>query len=144
MTAQAEERIIYRGEETWMQADPLSPYLRKMNIRFLPPSTACWRGYYGRWEISESRLYLIGLEAYVEGPEKVGLNYLFPGQERVFAQWFTGTVRIPRGELLEYVHMGYSSVYEKYLILSFSEGVLTGEMEIDHSELQDGLSKPPA
>ena len=31
----------------------------------------------------------------------------------IFAEWVNGIIRIPQGELLEYVHMGFHSIYEK-------------------------------
>ena len=79
MTAQAGERLLYKGEETWMAAEPLNQYLQNRNdIKFVSPSTACWRGYYGQWEIKDRKLYLIELKAYLEGYREVGLDCLFP------------------------------------------------------------------
>ena len=52
------------------------------------------------------------------------MDFLFPDQKEVFADWFTGEIRIPQGDLLEYVHGGYDSTYEKDLFLDFKEGYL--------------------
>jgi len=135
MTAQAGERLFYKGEETWMAAEPLNQYLQnRNNIKFVSPSTACWRGYYGQWEIKDRKLYLIELKAYLEGYREVGLDYLFPGQNKAFANWFSGNIRIPQGEMLDYVHMGYASLYERDLILVFENGLLTNEYIIDNEE----------
>ena len=51
MTAQAREKLIYNGQEYHLATEPLSPYLEKNKIKFVAPSTACWRGYYGSWTI---------------------------------------------------------------------------------------------
>jgi len=135
MTAQAGERLLYKGEETWMAAEPLNQYLHNRNdIKFVSPSTACWRGYYGKWEIKDRKLYLIELKAYLEGYREVGLDYLFPGQNTAFANWFSGKIRIPQGEMLDYVHMGYASLYERDLILVFENGLLTNEYIVDNEE----------
>lgn len=135
MTAQAGERLIFKGEKTWMAAEPLNQYLQnRKNISFVAPSTACWRGYYGQWEIKNNKLYLIDLKAYLEGYGEVGLGYLFPGQKTVFANWFSGKIRIPQGELLYYVHGGYDSLYEKDLILVFENGILLNEYIVDNQE----------
>ncbi len=135
MTAQAGERLLYKGEETWMAAEPLNQYLQNRNdIKFVSPSTACWRGYYGQWEIKDRKLYLIELKAYLEGYREVGLDYLFPGQNIAFANWFSGKIRIPQGEMLDYVHMGYASLYERDLILVFENGLLTNEYIVDNEE----------
>ena len=40
------------------------------------------------------------------------MQKLFPGQSEVFASWVNGKLKIQSGELLEYVHMGYESVFE--------------------------------
>ncbi len=124
MTAQAGEKLLYGGEEYWMAAGPLDRYLRNKEIEFACPSTACWRGYYGTWEIKNSMLFLVGLVAYVKGYKEVGIDFLFPGQKEVFASWFSGEIRIPTGKMLEYVHMDYCSRYEKDNFLTFENGIL--------------------
>ena len=143
MTAQAGERLIFKGEETWMAAEPLNQYLQNVNdIKFVSPSTACWRGYYGQWEIKDDKLYIVELKAYLEGYREVGLDYLFPRQNEVFANWFSGEIRMPQGEMLDYVHMGYASLYERDLILVFENGLLTNEYVIDNKEeYQDRIEK---
>lgn len=143
MTAQAHERLIFKGNETSMAAEPLNQYLQNINdIKFVSPSTACWRGYYGQWEIKDSKLYLIGLKAYIEGYREVGINYLFPGQKEVFANWFNGEIRIPQGEMLEYVHMGYASMYESDLFLVFEKGILVNQYHVDNeAEYQNRIKK---
>ena len=42
----------------------------------------------------------------------------------MFAHWYSGTIRIPQGELLEYVHGGYASTYERDLLLELERGVV--------------------
>jgi F0F1-type ATP synthase assembly protein I len=142
MTAQAGERLFYKGEETWMAAEPLNQYLRnRSNIKFVSPSTDCWRGYYGHWEIADKKLNLIGLKAYIEGCREVDLNYLFPGQNKVFANWFSGEIRLPQGKILEYVHMGYASLYVKDLFLVIENGILLKQYEVDNTEKYQELLK---
>ena len=132
MTAQVMESLIYKGEKLHMCATPLDIYLSQNGIRFQSESTANWRGYMGYWEIKGSdelgyRLYLVKLSACLTYSEHVGLDYLFPEfPNGVFAHWFTGEVRCPRGQLLRYVHGGYGSTYEEDLFLSFKKGVLQG------------------
>jgi hypothetical protein len=143
MTAQAHERLIFKGNETSMAVEPLNQYLQNRNdIKFISHSTACWRGYYGQWEIKDNKLYLIGLKAYIEGYREVGLNYLFPGQKQVFANWFNGEIRIPQGEMLEYVHMGYASLYDSDLFLVIENGILVNQYEVDNeAEYQERLKQ---
>lgn len=50
---------------------------------------------------------------------------IFPDfPDRLFAHWYTGTIRIPQGKQLEYVHMGYGSTYERDLFLDIERGVI--------------------
>ena len=138
MTAQALETIIYNGEEYGMASEPLSDYLEKTKILFISPHTALWRGYYGKWKIENNRLFLVELKAYITGHQEVGLDFLFPGEQKVFADWFTGTIRIHQGEILQYVHMGYESVYEKDLIIEFEKGIVKNKYVIDNTKKQAG------
>ena len=92
--------------------------------------------------LQNSKLYLIGLKAYIEGYREVGLNYLFPEQKQVFANWFNGEIRIPQGEMLEYVHMGYASLYDSDLFLVIENGILVNQYEVDNeAEYQNRLKK---
>ena len=126
MTAQVKEILLYAGEEYGMATEPLNTYFRSLNKlpKFISPSTACWRGYYGSWEIRDNKLMLTSLKAYIEGYKEVNLNYLFPDQTEVFANWFTGIIKIPHGEMIEYVHSGYESKFEKERYLIIEEGNL--------------------
>ncbi len=141
MTAQAGEVIIYKEKRHHMATEPLNDYLdTRDDITFKPEITSCWRGYVGKWKVKYKKLYLIELSGTLENvpltiPLVDTMEHLFPGQKEVFAEWFTGEIRIPIGEMLEYVHMGYHSVFEKDLILEFENGVLISEKEIDNLEL---------
>jgi hypothetical protein len=46
---------------------------------------------------------------------------------RAFAYWFTGKVRLPQGDLLQYVHGGFKSIYERDIFLHFENGILKKE-----------------
>jgi hypothetical protein len=134
MTAQIREIIYYKGEKTVMATEPLSSYLQsRKGICFNARSSACWRGYLGIWKIKDKRLFLVKLKGYIDKDYKeVELEYIFSGKKEVFADWFSGKIRISQGELLQYVHMGYSSVFEKDLFLKFKDGVLIDEETIDN------------
>jgi len=128
MTAQIKELLLYKGDKVGMATEPLCPYLKnRKDINFLFRSTACLRGYLGIWELRDKELFIIKLQACVEDYKKVDLNYLFPDKSEIFADWFSGEIRIPQGEMLQYVHSGYESIFEKDLILKFKKGVLIDE-----------------
>jgi hypothetical protein len=133
MTAQVAETLIYHGKELMMFSNPLNPYLRANGIQFESPSTANWRGYKGTWEIKGSeeageRLYLIGLRAHRSYKDIIGLEDIFPGfPNGVFAHWFSGEIRLPQGNQLKYVHMGYASTYEFDLFLEIKKGLVVNK-----------------
>ena len=53
------------------------------------------------------------------------LATVFPDfPDRVFAHWYSGTIRIPQGKQLQYVHMGYGSTFERDLFLEIERGVI--------------------
>jgi hypothetical protein len=53
------------------------------------------------------------------------MSTIFPGEKKVLASWFSGHVIIPNGKLVKYVHMGYASTYEKYILLRVENGAVT-------------------
>ena len=132
MTAQFRDTLKYNGQQYSLATEPLRPYLQAMNIEYPSTSTANYRGYIATWEVSDNKLYLIKVilpDFFSDGNRQAEL---FPGQEKAFASWYTGVIRIPHGELLEYVHQGYGSLYEKELYLRFLNGKLLGENEKDN------------
>jgi hypothetical protein len=127
MTAQVREKIIYEGKIYSMCSCPLSPFLKlsKFKNEFISPHTALWRGYVGTWEILVERLYLVELVGDFADGSLVNLEAIFPGYpNRVFAHWYSGTVRIPQGKILKYVHMGFGSIYELDLSIKIEKGVV--------------------
>ena len=128
MTIQAGDILTYRGEKTTIATEPLKSYLEtRSDVGFIFKSTGLVRGYIGTWEIKNNQLYLISLLGFVDNNKKVDLSYLFPNKTEVFADWFSGDIRIPEGELLKKINVGYASVFEKDRFLTFKEGILISE-----------------
>jgi hypothetical protein len=135
LTIQAGDILSYNGEKTTIATEPLKPYLKtRSDVSFIYKSTALVRGYIGTWKIRNKKLYLISLLGFVNNNEKVDLNYLFPNKIEVFAGWYSGDIRIPEGELLKKINLGYASVFEKDRILSFKEGILISETVKDNTK----------
>ncbi|MBX3061336.1 MAG: hypothetical protein KF726_00070 [Anaerolineae bacterium] len=134
MTAQLHEILIYEGAEMSMAFCPPIPTdhprikrLTAEEIKDEPHhpfifSTACWRRYVGTWEIRDWQFYLVKL---------VGI-YKVIGDEPIPATWFTGVIRVPRGEMLHYVHMGFGSVYEQELHMKIEAGEVVRSRVIDN------------
>ena len=127
MTAQFSERLHYNGKDLSMCTNPLSDYFAMggVNPGFEFTCTALWRGYVGSWEIVDGRLYLIGISGTLKGGEEAALITMFPDfPDRVFAHWYSGTIRVPLGKELEYVHMGYGSTFERDLLMDMERGIV--------------------
>ena len=145
MTAQIHENLIYEGEETTMMSCPPLPVDHPLVVQTDPPgtfakpgvpsvvfSTACWRGYLGTWEVRGGRLYLVSV---------IG-RYEMLGDEPLFAEWVSGVLIIPRGELLKYVHMGFESVYERELRLTVEAGVVVDSTTVESAGVVKKLLSP--
>src|SRR5688500_6076221 len=135
MTAQVHETLVYEGEEMSMTTCPPLPaghqrltssdfpgLTKKEGVPGVVFSTACWRRYLGTWEVKGGRLYLKDVR---------GLFELSAGGP-LFADWVSGWLVVPRGEVLEYVHMGFESVYERELHLRVESGVVVETRELDN------------
>ena len=110
-----------------MCTNPLSDFFAMGGFYpgFESNSTALRRGYVGRWEIVEGRLYLVGLRGTLEDGTEASVATIFPEfPDRVFAHWYSGTIRIPQGKRLKYVHSGYGSTFEQDLLIDVERGVV--------------------
>ena len=135
MTIQAGDILSYNGKKTTIATEPLKTYLEtRSDISFIFKSTALVRGYIGNWKIKNKKLFLVSLVGFIKSNEKVDLEYLFPNKIEVFADWFSGKIRIPEGDMLEKINLGYSSVYERDRILNFKKGTLINETFIDNTK----------
>jgi hypothetical protein len=137
-TAQQCDILVLKGKKYSIFTNPLRPFLDR-NPGRLPESniisTSNWRGYVATWEVKNDRLVLtdVGMLQSVGKPSEVSpsteirsvMAKMFPDQNEVLADWFTGNIIIPDGELVSYVHMGYASTYSKYIILQVKNGVIT-------------------
>lgn len=127
MTAQIAEILHYGGEELVLCTEPLGDFLSLIGAEqpFEANCTALRRGYVGTWEIVQSHLYLVKLVGRLRDGMDADLASVFPDYpDRVFAHWYTGTMRIPQGRQLNYVHRGYASTYERDLLIAVNKGVV--------------------
>ncbi|HLJ18574.1 MAG TPA: hypothetical protein VKU84_00165 [Stellaceae bacterium] len=152
MTAQIPDRLEYQGQKLSLFTNPLDALPADRKPAFVSESTLNWRGYVALWEVRDGRLYLKDLRGRIcakppesdappakcgrhhRGPctiESVDLQGAFPGRGApIFADWYTGELKVPQGRLLEYVHMGYASRYERYLMIDVAAGAIVQAREI--------------
>lgn len=132
MTAQVCDNIIIEEEEHPLYCEPLESFWNEYHPKpdFRPPNTACWRGYVASWKIEGSKLYLTGIDT---ENENLKIEKVFPGKKApVFADWYTGELRIPKGEKLQYVHMFYQSKFESDLFLLVDNGIILKEWVVNN------------
>lgn len=137
MTAQVRDILTYNGKTYHLATEPLEQLFEIMGDDkpiLTTANTACWRGYVGKWQVENDQLYLVDFKGYGKNQVKVGMDYIFPGKTNVLAEWYSGEIKIPHGELLHYEHQGYMSIYEKDLFLEFKKGILVSTREVDNTK----------
>ena len=126
MTAQIPDRLLLDGETHSLFSNPLEYYFGDTNprpeiLRESMTCTACWRGYIATWEIMDEQLFLTQVTPM--GQEQDILDKIFPDSSgKVLADWFSGTLRVPMGEQVQYVHMGYASQFERDMLIQIEAG----------------------
>ncbi|MBC6612215.1 hypothetical protein H8B15_14900 [Hymenobacter sp. BT507] len=132
-TGQEPDILLYQGSTLRLYSNPLEGWLDKLPQRpkeFESRSSACWRGYIATWLLENNQLYLTAIRpgCASEGPN-IPLNRWFKpdARGRVAATWVDGNLDVPLGELLNYEHMGYESIYEKDWLLLFRHGRLVSQ-----------------
>lgn len=125
MTAQAHEKLILEGVQTSMAFCPPLPLSdpRVTKVEYRGLSSACWRGYIGSWEIKGGQLFLIGLSG----------RYKLQEGASIFAEWFSGTIKVPSGKILKYVHGGFSTEYEQEKYITIEDGFVVEIIEQDNT-----------
>jgi uncharacterized protein (TIGR02996 family) len=138
MTAQVGDRIRYKDEQLRLFANPplhgetVPP---GANLKFKSGSSANWRGYVATWEFRDNILFLADVSGRRDRRD-IDMHEVFPGHEAgIQADWVTARLRVPRGECIDYVHMGYASTYERDLWLAVHAGRLVFAEEIDNRTL---------
>ena len=143
-TGQAGDILIWNGDTLTIFSNPLE---LRSDIDSLRPklfgekdagiNTACWRGYIAEWTIIENEIYLTNIFSCNYDSIKSDLKVVFGSECKngtVQATWVTGNILIPKGKLINYVHLGYDSFYETELVLTLKKGKLIEQKEYDNSK----------
>ncbi|MBF0420049.1 MAG: hypothetical protein HQL78_07775 [Magnetococcales bacterium] len=150
MTAQEPEIITIRRKKNPMRylmySEPLEELWEQQGNRpdLQSMRTSNWRGYVGHWSIRKRKLFLLNVEVCSDtydwdsglGEKEAMILETLPGplDGGLFASWFSGRLDCPYGECLEYRHMGYKSIYERFLILKIENGIVIGEEDMSGDE----------
>src|SRR5215203_741588 len=144
-TAQYPDKIYYDGKEYMLHSNPMESYFEKHPEK--KPSggimsSALWRGYVATFEIASGELRLRDIQIMVrkEGSEsfetewKSALGDVIPKGQMLKIDWFTGLLVLPYGKIVNYVHMGYGSTYESYILLEITAGAMGRSKQFSNSE----------
>jgi hypothetical protein len=102
-------------------------------------STACWRGYVAYWKLKDDSLFLVQLNSCCEKEGKIDLKAVFPNRntsQPIFADWVSDSLMMPSGKLLNYIHMGYGSTYERETDYIFEKGIFKYKKEYLNSTIE--------
>ena len=136
LTAQVPDLLVLDADTLGMFSNPLESAFSDTNPRpeYIFPdgciSTACWRGYQAVWGIVTDSLFLTSVrsccdESTLSASRIENLLGRRSQNGRVFADWYTGHLIVAIGERVHYVHMGYASTYDEYLLLTVVGGGMT-------------------
>lgn len=147
-TAQRPDKIIYQGKEYALHTNPMEAYFEKHPDRMPktgPRSTNLWRGYVASFAVTNGLLQLRDIEIMVRvEKEDGGSDYGFesvikdvcPEGKPLVIDWFSGILVLPYGDLKSYVHMGYASTYESYILLEVNEAKIGKEKRLSAEEYE--------
>jgi hypothetical protein len=130
-TAQIADELVLHGRSEMLFTNPLdsAPGALAYFAKHGGDCTALWRGYVASWEIRAGELYLTKVivdACSAERKREIALSDLFPGAKGpVKAGWYSGRLRVPRGRMVEHLHMGYGSRFESYLEIDIVAGKVT-------------------
>jgi hypothetical protein len=139
MTAQISDVLLMNGEchsvfISGSQSPPLPISSRIViadNADNIFTSNACRRKYQALWEITGGALYLKDLKG----------KYSLSDGEGILADHFTGILKVPKGDMLKYVHMGYSTVFSEELHISVRRGLVLRTRLVDTQEMERRWAK---
>lgn len=143
MAAQRPDIIIKNGEKFDLYSNPLEEFWikHKLNRPDFCAEAYCKRGYVATWELCDDQFFLVNIEGYFNKYTRFGkkivrysLYTLFPenGTKPIYANWFTGKLRIPHGHMIQFSPNGYDSRFEREVIISVDHGRVAKEAVLDY------------
>jgi hypothetical protein len=132
-TVQIPDKIIINGEKQNLNYRyPLEKFFEKnYEKKPRPSSSALWRGYIGTFEVIENQLYVIDIEIRESSFKlKSIMNEIFPNQQKVKVEWFSGLLLVTYGELIN----DKCICYEKYSLFEINVGDIIKERNFKAKE----------
>ncbi len=148
-TAQVPDYLIINKDTLKIHSNPLEEYFK---VNPFPEnlitmrSSGNWRGYVAFFKLIDNRLVVENI--YKENHDvnegekyKYVLKSIYKdvfGDKKYFpCDYYSGLLVCPYGEMLQYVHMGYSSLYENYKLFEIKSGINVKSKELSGKGFQD-------
>jgi hypothetical protein len=93
---QTADKVIYQNVSYDIAISPLEHFFEVMGVEspFCGDYSTNWRGYIAQWIVENDKLYLVGLQEDNSLPPGGSFESMFPGQDKVLADWFTGELSL--------------------------------------------------
>jgi hypothetical protein len=118
----------------------------------LSTTSANWDGFTAYWSIKQDVLYLDSIRYMqydsdtkndkVKRMPSATLFRVFKKyvtRDHIVSSWLTGDIRVAKGKVISYQHMGFWRNYEEEQIISIDKGIVVGKKEY-HNYVIDGFS----
>jgi len=157
-TGQEGDVIYINGERLQLLAKPicldstLYHTLKDALPANRPIVTSNWDGFTAYWSINNDKLCLdsVRCEAYDPNVKKVTGESIpsetlyrifsrYNAGSRIVASWVSGKIRVVKGKVIYYQHMGFERNYEEEAILDIDQGKVIGKKEY-HNFVNDGFA----
>lgn len=148
-TGQIPDYLITENDTLSLHCNPMESYFEKNPLPenlLAQRSTALWRGYIAYFKIVNNRLVLENIykEEYYrdeKGNHKEKLisiyGKIFKEDKNFECNFYSGVLICPFGKRIEYVHMGYSSIYENYKLYEIKDGIFQKEKLFSSDEFME-------
>jgi len=155
-TDQKPDYLIINNDTLSIFSNPLEQYFRKKKTNFnklfeeyysenLPNGltleyiipTNCWRGYVAYWKIKNDSLKLVTVEDCCNCI-KMSSNQIIEkifGKQKEFADWYSGTLTIPKGKMFSGSNMGYSAISEYEEKIEIKKGIVINKYTKSNKKL---------
>jgi len=139
-TPQIPDVIEIGGQSYSLIVNPLEGYFAQHPKRRPTAGAAIsgnWRGYVAHFAVAEGALIVTDVRVLTDardGRFRSVLADVFGAGSRPVATWFTGNLVVGAGEIVRYVHMGYASEYERYIVIEVKAGAAAQPRSLSSSE----------
>ncbi len=149
-TPQAPDRLLLDGETYRLNTNPLDSYFEEYPDQHpreaedgdnVVMSSGLWRGYIATFEVLENTFRIRDFEVYrpsdnrEERPQLVSeIDRFFPTTYTRRMDWYSGILVLPTGEVKQYVHLSYASIFDAYILLRIEDGRITDRAEMTGEE----------